>query len=71
MLRTLRKYPLQILTLFLLLVLVTLFILSIFIKKNRVDKEYELKKDGLQMRSVWAIIENDYVFVNMFSMMKK
>ena len=74
MLRTLRKYPLQILTLFLLLVLVTLFIFegfvkptggskpissldnprrglsadeSIFIKKNRVDKEYELKKDGL------------------------
>ena len=47
MLRTLRKNPLQSLTIFLLLVLVTLSILNIIYKKNRVDKVYELKKDGV------------------------
>ena len=45
--RTLRKYPLLSLAVFLLLVLVTLFILNIIYKKDGVDKEYELKKDGV------------------------
>ena len=70
-LRTLRKYRLQFLTIFLLLVLITLFFLSILYKKDRVDKynnNYELRKDGL---CIFKNVLNDEEIIYLRELCKK